>query len=39
VATVSRLRATSKIAPHEFDALLKFVLAALQILDVHGFPV
>ena len=28
-ATVSRLRATSKIAPHEFDALAKIVLLPL----------
>jgi hypothetical protein len=28
-ATVSRLRATSKIAPHEFDALAKFFLLPL----------
>jgi hypothetical protein len=28
-AMVSRLRATSKIAPHEFDALAKFFLLPL----------
>jgi hypothetical protein len=29
VAKASRLRATSKIAPHEFDALVEFFLLAL----------
>jgi hypothetical protein len=33
---VSRLRATSKIAPHEFDALGKVFPLPLQIFDHHG---
>jgi len=34
-ATVSRLRATSKITPHEFDPFRQFFLLALQIFDHH----
>jgi len=36
---VPRLPATSKITPHQLNSLLKFVLAALQIFDVHECPV
>jgi len=36
---MARLRATSKIAPHELDSLLKFVLPSLQIFDDHFYPV
>src|SRR6267143_1203199 len=36
---ISRLRETSKIAPHELDSLLKFVLPPLQIFDDHVSPV
>jgi hypothetical protein len=36
---ISRLRETSKIAPHELDSLLKFVLPPLQIFNDHICPV
>src|SRR6266850_6306416 len=36
---ISRLRETSKIAPHELDSLLKFVLPPLQIFNDHVCPV
>ena len=32
---VARLRATSKITPHELDSLLQFVVPPLQIFDDH----
>src|SRR5712691_4772405 len=38
-AMVSRLRATSKIAPDELDSLLEFFLAAFQVFDDHEFSV
>ncbi len=36
---ISRLRETSKIAPHELDSFLKFVLPPLQIFNDHVCPV
>ena len=35
---VSRLPATSKIAPHEFDAFPEFFVPPLQVFDVHVCP-
>ena len=35
---MSRLRGTSKIAPHEFDALRELLKAMFEIFDDHDLP-